>query len=108
MPSSYPPPRCLPRRATSWVCLAAPTRPGAVGPGGRREAVLLSIGFGFLTLSAGSMAWAGLQRSPAVSELPDFLLLLPGWAVSAWLLHRSLDRGPPARAPPAGAARGRP
>jgi cell division protein FtsW (lipid II flippase) len=71
----------------------------AVGSDSRREAILLWIGFGFLTLSAGSMAWAALQRSPAVIELPGFLLLLPGWAVSAWLLHRSLDRWLPGHDP---------
>jgi cell division protein FtsW len=31
--------------------------------------------------------------------LPGFLLLLPAWAVSAWLLHRSLDRWLPDRDP---------
>jgi cell division protein FtsW (lipid II flippase) len=70
------------------------------GSNSRRETVLLLIGFGFLAVSAASMAWAGLLRAaPAAMETPGFLLLLPAWAVSAWLLHRSLDRWLPGRDP---------
>ncbi|HMK08409.1 MAG TPA: hypothetical protein VK449_05185, partial [Anaerolineales bacterium] len=66
----------------------------------RREAVLLAIGFAFLAISAGSMVWAAL-RSPrlAAVTVPGYLLVLPAWAVSAWLLHRSLDRWLPGRDP---------
>jgi cell division protein FtsW (lipid II flippase) len=71
-----------------------------VGSDSRREAVLLLIGFGFLTVSAASMAWAGfLHSAVGPTDPPGFLLLLPGWAVSAWLLHRSLDRWLPGRDP---------
>lgn len=66
----------------------------------RREGLLLLIGFGFLALSAASMTWAAVRQSPAQGiPLPGFLLLLPGWAVSAWLLHRCLDRWLPGRDP---------
>lgn len=46
------------------------------------------------------MAWAVVQQFLAggISQA-GFLLLLPGWAVSAWLLHRSLDRWLPGRDP---------
>jgi cell division protein FtsW (lipid II flippase) len=79
--------------------LSSITSTDAVGSAGRREAVLLLIGFGFLTLSAGSMAWAGFLHSPGATEMPGYLLLLPGWAVSAWLLNRSLNRWLPGRDP---------
>jgi cell division protein FtsW (lipid II flippase) len=65
----------------------------------RREAILLLIGFGFLAISALSMAWAVYRVTPAATQPPGFLLLLPGWAVSAWLLHRSLDRWLPGHDP---------
>jgi cell division protein FtsW (lipid II flippase) len=62
--------------------------------------LLLLIGFGFLAASATSMTWAGFTRSEiALASPPGFLLLLPAWAVSAWLLHRSLDRWLPGRDP---------
>jgi cell division protein FtsW (lipid II flippase) len=39
------------------------------------------------------------SRTGRTPGIPGFLLLLPAWAVSAWLLHRALDRWLPDRDP---------
>ena len=68
---------------------------------GRREALLLALGFIFLSLSAVVLAWAstlnpGTDRSAGYR---GFLLILPAWAASAWVLHRALNRWLPSRDP---------
>ena len=45
-----------------------------------------------------AVAWMGTS-SPSGTAGLDFLLLLPAWAVSAWLLHKSLGRSLPDRDP---------
>jgi cell division protein FtsW (lipid II flippase) len=45
------------------------------------------------------MTLAAREAGAGASGLPGFLLVLPAWSVSAWLLHRSLDRWLPARDP---------
>lgn len=69
-------------------------------PAVRREARLLVLGFAFLALSAASLAWAWLlHRAAGGGGAPAFLLLVPTWAVAAWLLNRALDRWLPERDP---------
>ena len=69
--------------------------------GGRRERLLLALAFVFLALSASAMGWAAaLGSAPSGPAGPvGFLLVLPAWAASAWLLHRALNRWLPGRDP---------
>lgn len=68
----------------------------------RREAQLLGLAFAFLCLTAGALALSPAARSGSwrdlAARLPP-LTVLPLWAASAWLIHRSLGRGRPWRDP---------
>ena len=73
----------------------------AAEDGGRRERLLLALGFVFLILSASAMSRAAVLSSwPSGLGGPlGFLLVLPAWAASAWVLHRALNRWLPGRDP---------
>lgn len=63
----------------------------------RREQILLWLGFGFLTLNAVVLAVMRVSQDGLTGAA--ILMVLPAWGVSAWLLHRTLDRRLPDRDP---------